>query len=284
MSRRTLNVTHLTALSLRHFGDAGNQHNGYPRGYAPAAQSAGIPTLYIIGDSTVHNPGKGLKGWGDVVGAQFDLTKIHVENDAIGGRSSRSYYTEGKWDAVAAKLKPGDFVFMQFGHNDGGPVVGGTGRASLKGIGDETQDIVNPKTNLPETVHTYGWYMKQYVEGAKAKGATPIVFSPIPRNMFGTTGKLGRNSGNSYGGWSKQIADAEGVPFVDLNDIVATKFEAAGPDKVKAVYFLTDHTHTTPAGAELNAESVVEGLKKLPNNPLAPYLLPNAPVQTAQQP
>src|SRR5579859_7832284 len=89
------------------------------------------PTLYIIGDSTVHNPGKGLEGWGDAIRADFDSNKITVENDAIPGRSSRTFLTEGHWDKVLAKLKQGDFVLMQFGHNDGGAVDGpkATGRA-----------------------------------------------------------------------------------------------------------------------------------------------------------
>src|SRR6187401_1083482 len=81
------------------------------------------PTLYIIGDSTVKNGagtgGGGLWGWGDFIAAYFDTTKIAIENDARGGTSSRTFQTTGLWDRVLTKLKPGDFVIMQFGHNDG---------------------------------------------------------------------------------------------------------------------------------------------------------------------
>jgi len=84
------------------------------------------PVLYIIGDSTVKNGdgrgGNGQWGWGSFLSGYFDTTKIIVENDAIGGRSSRTFITEGRWDRILAKLKKGDFVIMQFGHNDGGPL------------------------------------------------------------------------------------------------------------------------------------------------------------------
>ena len=266
---KTLSIATFTALALGSF-------------LAPAsgvlADSPTKPTLYIIGDSTVHNPSADLKGWGDVIGADFDSNKINVENDALGGRSSRTFLTEGHWDPIKAKLKSGDFVLMQFGHNDGGAVSGdkATGRATLKGIGDETQDATD-KAGQPITVHTYGWYMKRYAEDAKAKGGMPILVSPIPRNMPSADGKYGRTTDSSYGGWASAVAKAEGVPFIDLNNQVAAKYDALGFDKVKAAYFPGDHTHTSPAGALLNATSVVECLKALPTDPLAPYLLPTIP-------
>src|SRR5690242_9526024 len=111
------------------------------------------PTLYIIGDSTVKNGTAGQVGWGDPIAALFT---IKVENRARGGRSSRTYLTEGLWQKVIDALQPGDFVLMQFGHNDGGSLTEGRGRASLKGNGEETQDITDPRTQKPETVHTYG--------------------------------------------------------------------------------------------------------------------------------
>lgn len=115
------------------------------------------PTLFIIGDSTVKNSTKGQKGWGEVIGQYFDTNKIKVENHAIGGRSSRTFLTEGRWDKILAELKPGDFVLMQFGHNDGG-ALNDTSRArgSLKGTGDATEEIDNLMTKKHEVVHTYG--------------------------------------------------------------------------------------------------------------------------------
>ncbi len=243
---------------------------------APArtAHSAPLPTLFIIGDSTVKNHTAGLEGWGDPISAYFDKTKIAVQNDALGGRSSRTFLTEGLWDKALAGMKPGDFVLMQFGHNDGGSVKTSY-RASLKGVGEETQSVVNPKTGLPETVHTYGWYLRKYVADAKSKGAAAIVLSPIPRNIWTPEGKVAR-SGGDYGLWASQAAKAAGASFVDLNTIIADKYDALGADKVKA-YFPGDHTHTSPPGAELNAASVVEGLKGLKACPLCAFLANPAP-------
>ncbi len=230
-----------------------------------------LPTLYIIGDSTVHNTDKGLCGWGDVIGTFFDPAKITVENHAIGGRSSRTFFTEGRWDKVMEALKPGDFVLMQFGHNDGG-AINDTSRArgSIRGIGDDTQEIDNDLTHKHEVVHTFGWYMRKYVTDAKSKGATPIVCSLVPRNMW-KDGKVIR-SADSYQLWARQIADEQHVPFIDLNEMIAEKYEQMGTDKTTAL-FPGDHTHTSPDGAKLNAQTVVEGIKGLKDCALASFLL-----------
>jgi lysophospholipase L1-like esterase len=211
-------------------------------------------------------------GWGTPIAAFFDRTKINVENRARGGRSSRTYLTEGLWDQVLAALRPGDFVLMQFGHNDGGSLTEGRARASLKGTGDETQEVENKTTGRKEVVHTYGWYLRKYIADARARGAMPIVLSPVPRNIW-KDGKVVR-AANDYGKWAAEAAKAGGAFFIDLNEIVARHYEEAGPEKVQALYFTaTDHTHTTPAGAQLNAASVVEGLRGLKDCPLAAYLL-----------
>ena len=232
------------------------------------------PTLYIIGDSTVRN-GKGrgdggLWGWGDWLGGSFDTTRIAVRNYALGGRSSRTFITEGHWEQVRSQLKPGDFVIMQFGHNDGG-ALDDTARArgTIKGIGEETKDIYNPIMKKNETVHTYGWYMRQYVNDIKAAGATAIICSPIPRDMF-KDGKVLRASGD-YGGWAKEVADATGARFIDLNAIIADQYDKLGADSVKE-FFPGDHTHTNEAGARLNAAAVVTGLRGLQGLALERYL------------
>ncbi|HTI08376.1 MAG TPA: GDSL-type esterase/lipase family protein, partial [Puia sp.] len=154
------------------------------------------PTLYVIGDSTVKNgKGKGdgnLWGWGNFLDGYFDSTRLAVRNYALGGRSSRTFITEGHWDEVLSLLRPGDYVIMQFGHNDGGPLDDtARARGTIKGIGEETRDIYNPIMKKAETVHTYGWYMRKYVSDTKAKGAIPIICSPIPRDIF-VEGKVTR--------------------------------------------------------------------------------------------
>lgn len=236
---------------------------------APPTQSPApdpkLPTLFVVGDSTANNNANGGRGWGDPFIAYFDATKINVLNRARGGRSSRTFQVEGLWDKVLAEMKPGDFVLIQFGHNDGGPIDKDRARGSLPGLGDETQEATMPDGHK-ETVHTFGWYMRKYVADAKAKGATPIILSLTVRNIW-ENDKVERGPGH-YGEWSAAIAKAANVPFIDVTKIIADKYEAMGQEKVKEL-FATDHTHTSPAGAELNAAVVVAGLKGLGNTTLA---------------
>src|SRR3954469_9334249 len=148
-----------------------------------------LPTLFIIGDSTVRNgrgDGRnGQWGWGDILAGYFDPAKINVVNWALGGRSSRTFITEGHWDDLLRLLKRGDFVLIQFGHNDGGSLNDSSrARGSIKGIGNESEEIDNLLTKKHEIVHTYGWYMRKYIQDSRAKGATPIVCSLIPRKIW----------------------------------------------------------------------------------------------------
>ena len=221
------------------------------------------PVFYIIGDSTVKNGqgtgGGGLWGWGDFIAPYFDTTRIGIENDARGGTSSRTFQTTGLWDKVLAKLKPGDFVIMQFGHNDGS-ALDDTSRArgTIKGTGEESKEIYNPIRKVQEVVHTYGWYLRKFIDDAKAKGATAIVCSPIPRNDW-KDGKVGRASDN-YAKWAAEVASSKGVCFINLNELIAAKYETMGENVVKPL-FPGDHTHTGLEGAKINAEIVVTQLK-----------------------
>jgi lysophospholipase L1-like esterase len=230
-----------------------------------SARTNSLPTVWLIGDSTVRNGTQGQVGWGEVLGRHVDPAKARVVNRALGGRSSRTFFTEGLWDKVLADLRPGDFVLMQFGHNDNGPLDREKARASLKGTGDESRVVTNQVTGKIETVHTYGWYLRRYVADAKGKGATPIVLSLVPRNIW-KEGKLIRAT-SDFARWAAEAARVEGVAFVDLNALVADRYEALGEARVKDL-FGGDHTHTNPAGAALNAECVAAGLKGLANCPL----------------
>src|ERR1044071_542706 len=169
--------------------------------FGQETNSSRRPTIYLIGDSTVGN-GRGdgageLGGWGDLLAEHFDTNKVRVVNRALGGRSSRTFLTEGLWDKVKKELHPGDFVLMQFGHNDGGEIAkGDRPRASLKGNSDESREVTIEKTGASEVVHTYGWYLRRYIADTRVAGATPIVLSPIPRNIW-KDGKVARAS-NDY--------------------------------------------------------------------------------------
>ncbi|HKJ41810.1 MAG TPA: rhamnogalacturonan acetylesterase [Sunxiuqinia sp.] len=240
-------------------------------------QPAGKPTVYIIGDSTVkHGRGDGAGGhwgWGDPIVQYFDTTKIDVENHALGGTSSRTYRTKGLWDDVLRELQPGDYVIMQFGHNDNGPLNDDfRARGTIHGIGEESQEIDNMLTHKHETVHSYGWYIRQYIIEAKEKGANPIVISPIPRNIW-KDGKVVRND-EDYGKWSHEVADQEEVPWINLNHKMAAVMDKMGADSVMGDLFLkSDHTHTTAKGAVLAASLIVQGIREAPDCWLKNFLL-----------
>jgi len=237
----------------------------------PKPANSKLPTLFLVGDSTVRNGhgdgASGQWGWGEPLVDYFDSSKINVVNRAIGGRSSRTYITEGHWDDTLALMKPGDVVLFQFGHNDSGPLDDtARARGTLRGVGEETQEIENPILHRHETVHTYGWYMRKYVADTLAKGAIPVICSPIPRKVW-KEGKVVRNA-QDYGGWARQVAEQTHIAFIDLNEIIARRYDALGETKVEPL-FADPHTHTSRAGAELNAEAVVTGLKTLAKDPVA---------------
>jgi lysophospholipase L1-like esterase len=232
------------------------------------------PTLYLIGDSTVRNTGAGQQGWGQSLPALLDTTRLRIVNNAMAGRSTRTFIKEGRWDKTLAALKPGDFVIMQFGHNEGSaPDTTKAGRRGvLRGTGPETKSLVWPD-GTPETVQTYGAYLRKFIREAKTKGATPLVCSMIPRNEW-KDGKVQR-ADQDFGKWAAEVAKQEGVAFINLNDITARKYEKLGPDETKK-FFPGDHTHTNPAGAQVNAESVVDGIRADKKLALNKYLIPAA--------
>jgi lysophospholipase L1-like esterase len=146
-------------------------------------------------------------------------------------------------------------------------------RGSIPGIGEESQEIDNLITRKHEVVRSFGWYLRKYIADTRAKGATPVVASLVPRNRW-ENGVVTRDR-ESYAGWAAQVARAEGVAFLDLNEIVAREYERLGPDAVGGL-FVADRTHTTLEGATRSARLVVGALKGLPVNPVAAYLSPAA--------
>lgn len=248
-----------------------------------------LPTLWIIGDSTVRNgDGKGahgLWGWGDEIAPYFNTAKINVVNRAVGGLSSRTYYTL-YWPNLLSLMKPGDFVIMQFGHNDNGPLDDAfRARGTLPGAGEEIKPIQNPHTGEPEIVHTYGWYLKQFVTEARAKKVTPLICSLVPRNHW-KDGKIVREP---YAEWARQIAQTEKAPFLDLNSIIGTQYDGMSPADVEKL-FGDKTTHTTEDGAKQNAQAVISALKGLKHDPLGKDLsaearpIPALPTTKNRQP
>ena len=238
-----------------------------------------LPTLFIVGDSTARN-GADL-GWGDHLAQYFDTTKINVANRSRAGRSSRSYMVEGLWDRDLAEMKSGDYVMLQWGHNDGGDLGGNKPRGDLPGDTDETKDV--PQTTgvlagKTETIHTYGWYNRKYVADTQAKGATPMFLSMTIRNVWkvDANGVQRIERETNFNTIMKKIADQDHLAFIDMASVEADRLEATGPEKT-ALLFPIDHTHTSATGADLNAQSVVIALE-LARSPLVAFLKEKIPL------
>lgn len=230
-----------------------------------------LPTIWLVGDSTVKVGTPGQSGWGEEIGRYFDTSKVNVVNRAIGGRSSRTFQTEGRWDKVVSELKKGDYVIIQFGHNDGGAINDDSrARGTIKGIGEETEEIDNILTKKHEVVHSYGWYLRKYIADTKAKAATPIICSLVPRKIWTDDGKIVR-SDDSYAAWAQQVATAAVVPFLDLYELIAQHYDKVGRETVQG-YFADERTHTNKLGAQVSAARVVAGLRALEGYPVESFL------------
>jgi rhamnogalacturonan acetylesterase len=233
-----------------------------------------LPTLFLVGDSTVKCGTPGQRGWGEELGKYFDPQAVNVVNVAIGGRSSRTFITEGRWAATLSMLKPGDFVIIQFGHNDGGPLNDDSrARGSIRGVGGETEEIDNLLTKQHETVRTYGAYLRQYLADARAKGATPYLCTQVPRKMWEAgEARIGRPSDGTVV-WARQVAEAEEATLLDLHEAVAASYDALGREAVEP-FFADERTHTTAAGADHTARIVVGLLTELPYSTWREWLSP----------
>lgn len=252
---------------------AGTPGNG--RYTPPQPANPKLPTLWLIGDSTVRNGTSGDNGpagqwgWGAPITAYFDLTKINVVNRAFGGTSSRTFYNGFFWNDLKPRIQKGDIVILQFGANDNG---GAKGKGGLGGIGDETE------AKNDETVHTFGWYLKQFVAGIREQGATPVICSLTPRKGWSADGKQFARDTHKHAAWARQVAKETNAPFIPLNEIICAEYETLGADKVDALYVPTpkEKLHTGWDGAVVNAGCVISGLKALPGDSLTKLLSPRA--------
>lgn len=239
----------------------------------------GKPIVFITGDSTVKNKDSdkdGMWGWGSQAYTVFDQDKVTCVNVAKAGRSTRSYVREGRWEQVYNTLQPGDFVLLQFGHNDICPIADAKERGVIPGTADTCHVYKMEKDGRYEVVYSFGWYLRKMIDDCREKGATPILVSLTPRNEW-PHGKVERRN-DSYGKWYREVVEQTGVDFLDVHNISADfldrKFASKSEEKSKKAasrYFNNDHTHTSLAGARMNAQSVAKGLRDI-NSPLAAYL------------
>ena len=255
--------------------------------------------IFLCGDSTGKNEDSnpnGMWGWGSQAYTVFDESKCTFINCAKAGRSTRTYLNENRWEEVYRTLRPGDYVLIQFGHND----IGGIDKEKERGVIATAKDTCHvyksQSSGKFEVVYSFGWYLKKMIQDCKEKGAVPVILSLTPRNewhsgngetkgtLYPVTEKKGRQyierrSDNYVVAWDKQIASETGVEFVDIHNISADVLDckcgkAKTPAKAKEkanAYFNHDHTHTSLLGARNNVLSLAKGLR-LNNSPLTQYL------------
>ena len=260
-----------------------------PLAVKPVKREKGKPVVFFTGDSTVKNADKdddGMWGWASQAQTIFDESKITLFNAARAGRSTRSFIREGLWDEVYNSLQPGDFVTIQFGHNDICPITDQKARGVIPGTKD-TLHVYKLDNGQYEVVYSFGWYLKKMIDDVREKGATPILVSLTPRNEW-PNGKIERRD-NSYGKWYREVIEQTGVEFIDMHNISGdfldkkfavkrisddketAKAEIAKIKEKANKYFKKDHTHASKIGAQMNAQSFAKGLKANKSE-LAKYL------------
>ncbi|KAL4796295.1 SGNH hydrolase-type esterase domain-containing protein [Aspergillus venezuelensis] len=211
--------------------------------------SALAQTIYLAGDSTMASS---TPGWGDYI---TDSVSIEVSNQAIGGRSARSYTREGRFDAIAEVLQSGDYVVIEFGHNDGGSLSDDNGRTDCPGSGDETCETVYD--GVAETVLTFPAYLENAAALFIEKGANVLISSQTPNNPW-ETGEFAY-SPNRFVEYAQLAAENAGVEYVDHGAYTAAIFESLGLDTVNSFY-PEDHTHTNEAGSIVVADAFLKAV------------------------
>ncbi|MBQ8601320.1 MAG: pectin esterase [Bacteroides sp.] len=252
--------------------------------FFPAFTTEKTITIFMIGDSTMAN--KSLegnnqeRGWGHVLGGFFS-EDIVVDNHAVNGRSSKSFIDEGRWEVVLNKMKPGDYVFIQFGHNDEKP---------------KPDRHTDPGT-------TFDANLKRFVEEARAKGGIPVLFNSIVRRNFRVNenavtdddfrkdkleeakeGEVLIDTHGEYLNSPRNVAKELNVPFVDMNKLTHDLVQGLGAEASKKLFMWMpegvyaacpkgrqDNTHLNVYGARTIAKITVEAIaKEVPA--LAPYV------------
>lgn len=251
--------------------------------------------VFLCGDSTGKNKDKeldGMWGWGSQGYTIFDESKCTFINAARAGRSLRTYHLEGLWHEVYTVLRPGDYVLIQFGHNDIGPINSKKERGEIACAKDTSHVYRMESTGKYKIIYSFGWYLRKMIDDCKEKGAIPIILSFTPRNswhegdgkvhgnFYPVKEKLNREyierrNDNYIPQWCSEIAKETNVEFVDVLNITADWMDKyCGMAAVAVGYYNHDHTHCSLKGARVNAGSVAKGLKKN-NSPLTSLLKKN---------
>lgn len=196
-----------------------------------------VPTIYLLGDSTVcDQPREPYNSWGQML-TRFFKPGIAIANHAESGESLKSSLGAKRLDKVLSVIKPGDYLFIQYGHNDE--------KEKGEGVGAFT---------------TYKADLKKFVAGARQHGALPVLVTPMQRRTFDKDGRI-TNSHGDYPEAVRQVAKEEQVPLIDLNLMSKQFYEALGPEHSGVAFKEGDGTHHSNYGSYELARCIVEGIK-----------------------
>ena len=212
-------------------------NNSHPAVCAIEIKPIEVPTIYLLGDSTVcDQPLEPYNSWGQML-TRFFQPGIAIANHAESGESLRSSLAAHRLDKVLSTMKPGDYLFIQYGHNDE--------KEKGEGIGAFT---------------TYKSDLQKFVTEARKRGGHPVLVTPVQRRSFDAAGKI-TNSHGDYPQAVRQLAREENVPLIDLNATSKLLYEAWGPDLSKQAFAPNDNTHHNNYGSYELAKCIVNGIK-----------------------
>ena len=223
--------------------------------YSQETSSSKEITIFMIGNSTMADKpfkdGNPEKGWGQVFPLYFK-EGIRVENHAVNGRSTKSFIDEGRWKVVLDRIKPGDYVIIEFGHND-----------------EKKKD----STRYAEAHTNYKWNLEKFVDEAREKGGIPILATPIVRRKFDEQGKFYGTHGD-YPDVVREVAREKNVVLLDLQKKTEELLKQYGEERSKLLYLhiepgeypslpvgRKDDTHLSPTGAFRVCDLAVEEIR-----------------------
>lgn len=211
-------------------------------------------TIFLVGDSTAAQKLVSKKpetGWGEALQQYFDVDRARVVNLARNGRSTHSFVTEGRWEALLAELEAGDYVFIQFGHND--------------------QKADNPSV-YADVESAYPAYLRRFIHDVRERGANPVLLTPVARRRFTEDGEVQETHG-AYPDTVRSVAAAEGVPLIDMHRRSLVVLRNYGLDDSRRLFLhldsaahpnypngVRDDTHLSPQGAASMAGEVALGI------------------------
>jgi lysophospholipase L1-like esterase len=222
---------------------------------APAAFAGEPVTVFLAGDSTMAMKQENKRpetGWGEHLQKHFDEKRVRIDNQAANGRSTRTFISEGRWQKLIDKVKAGDYVLIQFGHNDQSP----------------------QKVNAYTPPDDFRANLARFVAEVRAKKATPVLLTPVMRRRFDKDGKFYDVHGE-YPDLTRRVASEQKVALIDMHRMSEKVLVKYGPEESRKLFLqlkagenpnypqgVEDNTHFSPLGADIMAALAVDGIRE----------------------